>query len=100
MNFFDLRNGFLRLFAEANGKYELNVESINYPTYSANALNEMLMSVVNAHFPGTTNLVDAYEKSGFNAYSSDNGVVKYYQNLIGKQVAVNSVAGYQKMLID
>lgn len=100
MDFFELRDSFLRLFAEANGKYELNVDGVTYPTYSVSALNKMLLEVINNRYPETTDLLDAYKKSGFSAYTADDGVLKYYQNLVGKQVAVESVTGYQKMLID
>ena len=94
MNFFDLRNGIISGGnLVSTGKYELKGGEKTYPTYSAQAINAATLDVLNGSEPPVSNVLEAYKET------FDNLFLPAYKQLLGKNVEVNSVSAYQKMLI-
>ena len=90
MNFFDLRNAFISLGLIPNGKYELKDLNKIYPTYSVQGLLKAEYEYNIKDHPNFT-MLDIMK------YLSENWLPVYKQ-ITGKNVEINSVAGYVKMM--
>lgn len=90
MNFFDLRNAFISLGLIPNGKYELKDLNKIYPTYSVQGLLKAEYEYNIKDYPNFT-MLDIMK------YLSESWLPVYKQ-ITGKNVEINSVAGYVKMM--
>ena len=90
MNFFDLRNALISLGLTPNGKYELKSLNEIYPTYSVQGLLKAEYEYNISDYPNFT-MLDIMKN-----LSED--WLPVYKQITGKNVEINSVAGYVKMM--